>query len=86
MHGRDVPVKARMIEVEGLSAHADAEDIDRWVRSGPALPTTAFLVHGEPSALSALSDRLAGLGLRTHVPALYEEFEREGNHLWRSLQ
>ena len=85
MHGRDVPVKARVLEVEGLSAHADAKDLERWVLSGPARPRTVFLVHGEPVALEALSGRLGQDGIETRIPALYDEFESEGGGRWREV-
>ena len=84
MHGREVPAKARLISVEGLSAHADADDLERWLFSGATPPRTVFLVHGEPESAKALAARLASRGLDVRVPALDETFELEG--AWRSAQ
>jgi metallo-beta-lactamase family protein len=85
MHGRDVPVKARMVEVEGLSAHADAGELERWVLSGPAKPRTVFLVHGESGALQSLSGRIAVHGMQTVVPKLDDQFEADGSGEWRPI-
>ncbi len=41
-----------------MSAHADAGEILRWLRTFPAPPATTYLVHGEPSAQDALKARI----------------------------
>jgi metallo-beta-lactamase family protein len=74
MHGMDVPVRARFISVEGLSAHADANELLQWVQSGPTRPRNIFLTHGEPEAASALSQKIAQLGLPVTIPQLSDVF------------
>lgn len=56
--GQFVPVHARIEKLNGMSAHADASEIVRWLRTFPAPPTTTYLIHGEPSAQDALKTRL----------------------------
>jgi metallo-beta-lactamase family protein len=73
IHGEDVPVKARVATLSGLSAHADEEEIGRWLASFPAPPGRTFLVHGEPGALAAAKARMDRLGWPAHVPAHGEE-------------
>jgi metallo-beta-lactamase family protein len=75
MHGVDVPVRARYLEVEGLSAHADVNDLLRWLDSAPRPPRAVFLTHGEPQALAALAGRLEARGLSALIPALNQEFD-----------
>jgi metallo-beta-lactamase family protein len=75
IHGHDVPVRAPFIQVEGLSAHADAADLERWVASAPRKPSTIFLAHGEPQALGAMEARLRTLGLKVIVPRLNQQYE-----------
>ena len=75
MHGADIPVRARFLEVEGLSAHADINDILRWVGSAPRPPKLVFLTHGEPRSLTALAKRLNSLGLRTEIPELGQVYD-----------
>ena len=83
MHGRDVPVGASFIQVEGLSAHADADELERWARSGPRLPRNVFTVHGEPEALKAMSERLGKLGMTALTPALNERYKLDDDGGWR---
>ena len=83
MHGEDIPVRARFISVEGLSAHADSDGLMRWLHSGKSQPRTVFLTHGEPEAAAALSDRIAGEGIRTWVPKLGRQFAFDAHaHGW----
>jgi metallo-beta-lactamase family protein len=70
MHGIDVHVRAPFISVEGLSAHADKNELARWLRSGKELPEQVVLVHGEPSASEALSQDVRSLGIRAIIPQL----------------
>jgi metallo-beta-lactamase family protein len=58
MHGQLVPVLARIDKLNGMSAHADASEIVRWLRTFPAPPSVTYLVHGEPPAQEALKSRI----------------------------
>lgn len=76
MHGRDVPVRARVLDVHGLSGHADADELVRWVRSGGEAPPQVFVTHGEPEASRVLAGRLEKeLGARCVVPGVGESRE-----------
>lgn len=54
IHGKYYPVKARVVEISGLSAHADQSELIQWLKHFKHLPEKIFLVHGEPSAQEAL--------------------------------
>jgi metallo-beta-lactamase family protein len=58
IHGQFVPVLARIEKLNGMSAHADASEIVRWLRTFPAPPQVTYLVHGEPTAQETLKSRL----------------------------
>ena len=45
--GRPTPRRAQVVRLNGLSAHADREDLLAYVRSINPLPQAVFLVHGE---------------------------------------
>ena len=78
IYGENVPVRAATMSLEGLSAHADADELMRWLRSGPSLPGRIFAVHGEPEAAAALAARIKGeLSFRVDVPALGSEADLE---------
>ena len=70
MFGQHVPVHARIERIDGMSAHADAGEIIRWLRTFPRAPKMTYLVHGETVAQDALRLRIAKeLGWPVHVPA-----------------
>jgi metallo-beta-lactamase family protein len=58
IHGRYVPVRAQVVEVPGLSAHADYPELLDWLRAAPKPPTTTYVIHGEPASAEALRRRL----------------------------
>jgi metallo-beta-lactamase family protein len=78
VHGEDVPVRARFIPINGLSAHADRGELLRWVRSQPKPPQTIFVTHAEEKASNALAQLLKKeLGVRTIEPELGQRFDLE---------
>jgi metallo-beta-lactamase family protein len=54
IHGEDVPVRADVVTVGNLSAHADWSEIVDWLRHFRAAPREVFLTHGDPAASDAL--------------------------------
>jgi metallo-beta-lactamase family protein len=69
MFGQHVPVHAKIEKIDGLSSHADAGEIIRWLRTFPRAPRMTYLVHGEIVAQDALRLRIEKeLGWRVEVP------------------
>ena len=67
--GQHVPVHARIEKIDGMSAHADAGEIVRWLRTFPRAPRTMYLVHGEVVAQDALKARITKeLGWNVEIP------------------
>jgi metallo-beta-lactamase family protein len=58
IHGEYIPVRAEIYDANAYSAHADAEQMVRWL-SAMKPPATAYVVHGEEDASRALATRLA---------------------------
>lgn len=58
IHGRDVPVRARVELLHGLSAHADRLEILRWLKGFAATPRNTYIVHGEPRAAETLQESI----------------------------
>lgn len=59
IHGKWIPVKARVEVMHGLSGHGDYVGIQRWLEQSRLTKNTAIkLVHGEPEALEAMRDQL----------------------------
>jgi metallo-beta-lactamase family protein len=67
--GDAIPVRAKVENLEMLSAHADCDEIMRWLRTAKTPPRTVFVTHGEPAASAALQHRIeAELGWNCVVP------------------
>ncbi|CDN95860.1 MBL fold metallo-hydrolase RNA specificity domain-containing protein [Agrobacterium tumefaciens] len=58
IHGQWVPVNARIEDVSMLSAHADANELLRWLSGFRSPPSRVFIVHGEDDASEALRVRI----------------------------
>jgi metallo-beta-lactamase family protein len=54
MFGQWIPIRAEIATLPQLSAHADADEILRWLRGFERAPRRTFIVHGEPAASEAL--------------------------------
>ncbi|MFQ5858645.1 MAG: MBL fold metallo-hydrolase RNA specificity domain-containing protein [Anaerolineae bacterium] len=63
IHGQEVPVRARIANVEALSAHADRNELLRWIAQIQPPPQRVFVVHGEGNALVALAEGIRALGI-----------------------
>lgn len=74
IHGQDVPIAAEVRNIDALSAHADADEILGWLKSGRTAPRRAFITHGEPRAAHALQSRITKeLGWTCVVPEQGQE-------------
>jgi metallo-beta-lactamase family protein len=56
IHGQEITVRAHIETLDGLSAHADREEILRWLASFEQPPQDTYLVHGEEHAAAALAE------------------------------
>lgn len=71
--GREVPIRAEVVQLEGMSGHADADELVEWMRHAPA-PEMTYVTHGEPDSADALRFRIDHeLGWNVRVP---EHLER----------
>jgi metallo-beta-lactamase family protein len=74
--GQDIPVRARVVRVGSLSAHADADELMAWLASAPVPPSAVSVVHGEASAADTLRRRINHeLGWPADVPRAGEIVE-----------
>jgi metallo-beta-lactamase family protein len=53
IYGSAVPVRAEVLEMHQLSAHAGQSELLRWLGGFPVAPRQTYLTHGEPPALTA---------------------------------
>lgn len=57
--GEEIGVKAHIYNLDGLSAHADRDEMMKWLECFQTKPANIFLVHGEPASAQALEGILA---------------------------
>lgn len=76
IHGEYVPIRAEIQNLSMLSAHADSNEIMRWLAGFESAPNRCFLNHGEDSAADALRLRIKDeLGWRVDVAQHLETVE-----------
>ncbi len=76
--GRDVPIRAEVIQLQSMSGHADSEEIISWMRTGPAAPKMTYVTHGEMDAADRLRYRISTeLGWKARAPHHGETIDLE---------
>jgi metallo-beta-lactamase family protein len=69
MHGVLVPVRARIERLDAMSAHADSQEMLRWLQDFDRPPEVTYLVHGEPTAMATLQGTIESrLGWTVRIP------------------
>jgi metallo-beta-lactamase family protein len=66
-------VRAEILQLDQLSAHAGRSELLRWLSGFAAPPRMTFLVHGETNALDALR---AGITSRFHWPVTIPAYQQ----------
>ena len=76
LFGQQVPVRAQVVSMGQLSAHAGKSELLRWLSGFVASPRQTFLVHGEPVALNSLRDAVtAQFKWPVTIPAYLQTFD-----------
>jgi metallo-beta-lactamase family protein len=75
IYGNDVPINAKIYHIDGLSAHADQDELMDWAEGFSEKPKMVFVIHGEKASSSALAQKLRDdLEWHTIVPGYLESF------------
>lgn len=76
IHGQYFPVKAEILRLDSLSAHADYVEIGQWLVKAKRAPKRTFITHGEPAASDALRRYLKDqLAWNMEIPEMGEQLE-----------
>lgn len=77
IQGEELPVRARIRQIDLYSGHADGPELVQWVKERLPLRQSIFLVHGEEEAMAGLAARLDGVVASDRIltPALDEAWE-----------
>jgi metallo-beta-lactamase family protein len=75
IHGQQIPIRAKIENLSGFSAHADYNETLAWLMGFNRPPLKTFIVHGEPDSSSALAEKIkATLGWEVVIPKYNESF------------
>ncbi|HCD88679.1 MAG TPA: MBL fold hydrolase, partial [Algoriphagus sp.] len=73
IYGNQVPVNAKVYQIDGLSAHADQEELMEWAEGFTERPKMTFIIHGEEKSAEVLADKLKNeLSWNTTIPNYLE--------------
>jgi len=76
IYGKYYPVLAKILEIEGLSAHGDQNDLLNWLSELENKPKKVFLVHGENQPADELRIKIQEkYGFDCSVPLMGQEVE-----------
>ncbi|MGE5295412.1 MAG: MBL fold metallo-hydrolase RNA specificity domain-containing protein [Solirubrobacterales bacterium] len=72
--GVNYPVKARVVQIQGFSAHADKEELLQWLGTLKKAPRKLFVVHGEAESAKSFGQFIREkTGWEVAVPEYQEE-------------
>jgi len=75
IYGLEVPVKAKIYQIDGLSAHADQSELMEWADGFCEKPKKTFIIHGEGKGAEVLAQKLhEEYGWNTVIPHYLESF------------
>jgi metallo-beta-lactamase family protein len=76
IHGKYFQVKAKIFEIESLSAHGDQKDLLNWLSDFEVPPKKVFLVHGEKEPADELQMKIQEkYGFECVIPMMGQVFE-----------
>lgn len=74
--GREIPVRAGIHTIGGLSAHADQGALMRWLGHFEQPPQQTLVVHGESATAEIFANRIRDeLNWNVYVPELHEQLD-----------
>jgi metallo-beta-lactamase family protein len=56
--GQHYPVKARIVQLSGFSAHADRDELMKWLSAFRKPPRQLFVTHGEPEVADSFGEHI----------------------------
>jgi metallo-beta-lactamase family protein len=70
LFGQMLPVRAKIESIPGFSAHADRDELTRWLAGMQQPPRRVFVTHGEPEAAASFAKHIGEhFGWQATVPA-----------------
>ncbi|OGL45235.1 MAG: hypothetical protein A2W05_01665 [Candidatus Schekmanbacteria bacterium RBG_16_38_10] len=75
IHGQQIPIRAKIENISGFSAHADYNEAQAWLMGFNRPPLKTFIVHGEPDSSAALEEKIKRtFGWEVTIPEYNDKF------------
>ena len=76
LFGEEIAVRAKIVNFQGLSSHADHDHLVDWVKHfSPEKTTHVFVVHGDREVAPVFAETVKQLGFAAHAPQYTEEYD-----------
>lgn len=75
LFGEEIAVKAKIVNLQGLSSHADRAGLISWIENFKPRPRHVFVVHGDKEVAPLFAETLRDMGLNAHAPDYKEVYD-----------
>ncbi len=75
LFGEEIAVKAKVVNFQGLSSHADHDHLLEWIKAFDPRPAQVFVVHGDADVAPVFAEELGSLGFRAHAAKFTESYD-----------
>ncbi len=79
LFGEEIAVRAKVVNFQGLSSHADHDHLLEWIAHFAPKPEQVFVVHGDADVAPVFADELRSLGFAAHAAKFTEEYDLAAN-------
>ena len=81
LFGEEIAVKAKIVNFQGLSSHADHDHLVQWIKAFDPKPTHVFVVHGDEDVAPVFAEELNSLGFHAHAAKFIECYDLAANEM-----
>lgn len=81
LFGEEIAVKAKIVNFQGLSSHADHDHLVQWIKAFDPKPTHVFVVHGDEDVAPVFAEELNSLGFHAHAAKFTECYDLTANEM-----
>ena len=81
LFGEEIAVKAKIVNFQGLSSHADHDHLIEWIKAFDPKPAHVFVVHGDEDVAPVFAEELNSLGFHAHAAKFTECYDLAANEM-----
>ena len=81
LFGEEIAVKAKIVNFQGLSSHADHDHLVEWIKAFDPKPVHVVVVHGDEDVAPVFAEELNSLGFKAHAAKFTECYDLAANEM-----